>query len=55
MTWWFVLLVVGGLAAMAWSFLAVQRLENSVSDLERRLGEKESNLTEKKKQETHHA
>ncbi len=37
MTWLFVLLVLCGIGAMAWSFLAADRLESAVTELEKRL------------------
>ncbi|MBK9579984.1 MAG: hypothetical protein IPK50_17430 [Fibrobacterota bacterium] len=48
MTWLFALLVLGGIAAMAWSFLAAARLEASVSDLEERLAAKTTKTEDKK-------
>ncbi|HNY30733.1 MAG TPA: hypothetical protein PKO15_07590 [Fibrobacteria bacterium] len=47
MTGIFVVLILGGMAAMAWSFLAAQGLESSVADLEKRLADKDSGTSDK--------
>lgn len=48
MTLLFVLLVLAGIVAMAWSFLAAARLEASVTELEKRLSGRESKPEDKK-------